>query len=240
MDSPFLRTELLLGSDAIDRLRRSRVCVFGLGGVGGYAVEALVRSGIGALDIVDNDTVDITNLNRQLIALRSTIGRAKTDVCRERILDINPECIVTAHRMFYLPENADAIDLSQMNFVVDCIDTMSAKLELVRRCHDLGIPLISCMGTARKLDPTRLRISDITRTNTDPLAKVLRRKLRDLGISHLKCVWSDEMPAQQPDKESPLPSCTFVPATAGILIACEVVMYLASNDNDNHNNHFNQ
>lgn len=222
IDNAFLRTTILLGSDAMERLRQSRVCVFGIGGVGGHVVEVLARSGVGAIDLVDNDVVDITNLNRQIIALRSTIGCPKVEVAAERIRDINPTCDVTIHRMFYLPENADAIDLSQMDYVVDCIDTITAKLELIQRCHALGVPVISSMGTARKLDPTRIRVSDITKTHTDPIAKVLRRKLRTLGVPHLKCVWSEEEPAACPP-DSPLPSNAFVPATAGLIIGSEVV-----------------
>lgn len=224
--NPFLRTELLLGSDAMDTLRKCRVAVFGVGGVGGYVVEALARCGVGAIDIVDNDIVDITNLNRQVVALRSNVGQEKVDVCRRRILEINPDCRVTAHSMFYLPENADSIDLADYDYVVDCIDTVSAKLELARRCHELGTPLLASLGTARKLDPTRLRISDITKTHTDPLAKVMRKKLREMGVAHLKCVWSDELPAPMQQKDSPLPSCIFVPAAAGLLAANHVILSL--------------
>ena len=224
--NPFLRTELLLGSDAMDTLRKCRVAVFGVGGVGGYVVEALARCGVGAIDIVDNDIVDITNLNRQVVALRSNVGQEKVDVCRRRILEINPDCRVTAHSMFYLPENADSIDLAAYDYVVDCIDTVSAKLELARRCHELGTPLLASLGTARKIDPTRLHISDITKTHTDPLAKVMRKKLREMGIAHLKCVWSDELPAPMQQKDSPLPSCIFVPAAAGLLAANHVILTL--------------
>ena len=224
--NPFLRTELLLGSDAMDTLRKCRVAVFGVGGVGGYVVEALARCGVGAIDIVDNDIVDITNLNRQVVALRSNVGQEKVDVCRRRILEINPDCRVTTHSMFYLPENADSIDLADYDYVVDCIDTVSAKLELARRCHELGTPLLASLGTARKIDPSRLRISDITKTHTDPLAKVMRKKLREMGVAHLKCVWSDELPAPMQQKDSPLPSCIFVPAAAGLLAANHVILSL--------------
>ena len=224
--NPFLRTELLLGPSAMDTLRKCRVAVFGVGGVGGYVVEALARCGVGAIDIVDNDIVDITNLNRQVVALRSNVGQEKVDVCRRRILEINPDCRVTAHSMFYLPENADSIDLAAYDYVVDCIDTVSAKLELARRCHELGTPLLASLGTARKLDPSRLRISDITKTHTDPLAKVMRKKLREMGVAHLKCVWSDELPAPMQQKDSPLPSCIFVPAAAGLLAANHVILSL--------------
>ena len=224
--NPFLRTELLLGPSAMDTLRKCRVAVFGVGGVGGYVVEALARCGVGAIDIVDNDIVDITNLNRQVVALRSNVGQEKVDVCRRRILEINPDCRVTAHSMFYLPENADSTDLAAYDYGVDCIDTVSAKLELARRCHELGTPLLASLGTARKIDPTRLRISDITKTHTDPLAKVMRKKLREMGVAHLKCVWSDELPAPMQQKDSPLPSCIFVPAAAGLLAANHVILSL--------------
>ena len=224
--NPFLRTELLLGPSAMDTLRKCHVAVFGVGGVGGYVVEALARCGVGAIDIVDNDIVDITNLNRQVVALRSNVGQEKVDVCRRRILEINPDCRVTAHSMFYLPENADSIDLAAYDYVVDCIDTVSAKLELACRCHELGTPLLASLGTARKLDPTRLRISDVTKTHTDPLAKVMRKKLREMGVAHLKCVWSDELPAPMQQKDSPLPSCIFVPAAAGLLAANHVILSL--------------
>ena len=224
--NPFLRTELLLGSDAMDTLLKCRVAVFGVGGVGGYVVEALARCGVGAIDIVDNDIVDITNLNRQVVALRSNVGQEKVDVCRRRILEINPDCRVTTHSMFYLPENADSIDLAAYDYVVDCIDTVSAKLELARRCHELGTPLLASLGTARKIDPSHLRISDITKTHTDPLAKVMRKKLREMGVAHLKCVWSDELPAPMQQKDSPLPSCIFVPAAAGLLAANHVILSL--------------
>lgn len=227
MDAAFIRTSLMLGPDAMERLRQSRVCVFGIGGVGGHVVEVLARSGVGAIDLVDADVVDITNLNRQIIALRSTLGRPKVEVAAERIRDINPACQVTPHRMFYLPENAETIDLAAMDYVVDCIDTMTAKLDIVRRCHEHGIPVISSMGTARKLQPELLRVSDITKTHTDPLARVLRRKLREMGIPHLKCVWSTEAPCPCPP-DAPLPSNAFVPATAGLLLGSEVVRDLCS------------
>ena len=229
MDEQFLRTQMLLGDDAMARLQRSRVAVFGVGGVGGYVVEALVRSGVGAIDIIDADCVDVTNINRQLIALHSTIGRPKVEVCRERILDINPECSVVAHQMFYLPENADAFDLKPFDYVIDCIDTVTAKIELIRRCHALGVPLISSMGAANKLDPMGFRVSDISKTQTDPLARVLRRKLRELRISRLLCVWSPELPRKpfaetsSETKRSVPASVAFVPSAAGLLIAATVI-----------------
>lgn len=216
----FSRTRLLLGEEALERLHRARVIVFGVGGVGGYAVEVLARSGVGTLALVDNDRVSLTNLNRQLIALHSTLDRLKVDVFEERILDINPACKVEKFPMFYLPENADEIDLTRYDYVIDCIDTVKAKLELIRRCHRLGVPVISSMGAANKLDPTAFRVSDISKTSMDPLAKVLRKTLRKEGILHFKVVYSEEQPQQQ---AALLASCAFVPAAAGLIIGGEVV-----------------
>ena len=214
-----------------------------MGGVGGYAVEVLARSGVGTLALVDNDCVSLSNLNRQLIALHSTVGRLKVDVFAERIHDINPDCIVRKFPMFYLPENADEIALTDYDYVVDCIDTVKAKLELIRRCHRLDIPIISSMGAANKLDPTAFCVSDISKTSMDPLAKVLRKTLRKEGILHFKVVYSEEEPRQPiiEDEESrreaealaangrrSLPaSCAFVPAAAGLIIGGEVVKELA-------------
>ena len=224
----FTRTAMLLGEDAMEILHHSRVAVFGIGGVGGYAVEALARSGVGSLDLIDADDVDVTNLNRQIIALHSTIGRDKVEVAAERVSDIFPECRVMIYKQFYLPENADLIDLSQYDYVLDCIDTVSAKIELIRRCHALGVPLISCMGAANKLDPMAFRVTDISKTQTDPLARIIRRKLRELGIPHLKCVWSSEQPLKPMIQESvgnrSVPaSVAFVPPAAGLLAAATVV-----------------
>jgi tRNA A37 threonylcarbamoyladenosine dehydratase len=252
----FSRTRMLLGAEAIERLGRSHVAVFGVGGVGGYVVEVLARSGVGQLDLYDNDDVDITNLNRQIIALHSTLGQPKVEVARQRVLDINPDCQVTAHQMFYLPENADDVDLTAFDYVVDCIDTVTAKLELIRRCHAAGVPLICSMGAANKMDPTAFRVADITKTNMDPLAKVIRKKLRKLGIPHLKVVYSDESPMKPiaspasaagsdlsaDSKSSPSSSDNkgqtkssrrsvpasnaFVPAAAGLVIGGEVIKQL--------------
>lgn len=242
-DNQFSRTQLLLGREALERLAKAKVAVFGVGGVGGYAVEVLARSGVGTLALVDNDCVSLSNLNRQLIALHSTVGRLKVDVFAERIHDINPDCIVRKFPMFYLPENADEIALTDYDYVVDCIDTVKAKLELIRRCHRLDIPIISSMGAANKLDPTAFRVSDISKTSMDPLAKVLRKTLRREGILHFKVVYSEEEPRQPiiEDEESrreaealagngrrSLPaSCAFVPAAAGLIIGGEVVKELA-------------
>ena len=226
---PFSRTELLLGAAAMERLRASHVLIFGVGGVGGYAVEALARSGVGALTLVDADTVALSNLNRQIIALRSTIGQLKVDVAAQRIHDINPDCRVTTKPMFYLPENADQIPLQQYDYVIDCVDTITAKLEIIRRCHAAGVRLISSMGAANKLDPTRFRVADISQTSIDPLARILRKKLRKEGIHHLKVVYSEEAPIVAPaaiteSSDRPtLASVAFVPPAAGLAIAAEVV-----------------
>ena len=244
MQNQFSRTQLLLGRPAIDTLRGSRVAVFGVGGVGGYAVEVLARSGVGEIDLFDDDRVCVTNINRQLHALLSTVGRYKVDVAAERIQDINPSCVVHRFQMFYLPDNADEIDLSRYDYVVDCIDTVKAKMELVRRCHALRIPIISSMGAANKLDATAFRVSDLSKTKMDPLAKVMRSTLKKEGIRHLKVVYSEEQPLQPIDQPEiscetdgnggeEMQKCTgrrcipasnsFVPAAAGIIIGGEVV-----------------
>ena len=178
MPEQFSRTELLLGQEAMDRLRRSRVAVFGIGGVGGHVVEALARAGVGRLDLIDHDKVSMSNINRQIIATLDTVGMDKVDVMKERILSINPEAQVETHRCFYLPENADTFDLSQYSYVVDAIDTVTAKIELILRAEEVGVPVISCMGTGNKLNPMQLEVADIYQTSVCPLAKVMRRELR--------------------------------------------------------------
>ena len=230
MLNQFSRTQSLLGKAAIDTLAGSHVVVFGLGGVGGYAVEVLARSGVGELTLIDNDKVCLTNINRQIYALHSTIDRYKVDVAKERIGDINPRCTVHTLATFYLPENADEIDLSVADYVVDCIDTVTAKIVLARRCHEMNVPLISSMGTANKLDATKFRVADINATKTDPLAKVIRKKLRKIGIPRLKVIFSEEEPSEpaEPSEERTnrhtVPaSNAFVPAPAGLLIGGEVV-----------------
>ena len=233
MSERFSRTELVLGRTALEKLSESHVIVFGLGGVGGHAAEALARSGVGSLTLVDNDKVAESNLNRQIIALNSTIGQYKVDAFESRILDINPDCRVTKIQAFYLPENADSIDLSKYDYVVDCIDTVSAKIELAVRCNALGVPLISSMGTGNKLDPSLLKISDITKTSVCPLARVMRRELSKRGVRHLKCVYSTEEPskttAEGSEGKKRVPGSTaFVPGTAGLLIASVVVRDLIS------------
>ncbi|MBP5163444.1 MAG: tRNA threonylcarbamoyladenosine dehydratase [Spirochaetales bacterium] len=226
MPEELSRTALLLGEKRLQRIRDSRVLVFGLGGVGSYVVEALARTGVGTLGIVDNDVVSLSNINRQLYALHSTVGRKKTEVARERILDINPSCVVREYNMFYLPETADQIDLSEYDYVVDCIDTIAAKLELVIRCKAIDVPLISSMGTGNKLDPSQLKVADISKTSVCPLARVMRQELRKRGIYHLKCIFSTEEPAtsvvQDGSRHAP-GSIAFVPSVAGLTIAGEVI-----------------
>ncbi len=245
MQNQFSRTQLLIGKPAMHTLMGSRVAVFGVGGVGGYVVEALARSGVGELDLIDDDRVCVTNVNRQVIATLSTVGKHKVDVCEQRVHDINRRCIVHKYQMFYLPENADVIDLSKFDYVVDCIDTVKAKLDIIRRCHELGVPVISCMGAANKMDATAFRVTDINKTKMDPLAKVIRKKLRSMGIKKLKVVYSEEEPLRPiddpdiscrfhcvcPDKD--MRKCTerrdipasnaFVPAAAGLICGGEVV-----------------
>lgn len=231
--NPFERTERLLGEDAMQKLREATVAVFGLGGVGGYAAEALARSGVGAIDLVDHDTVSLTNLNRQIIALHSTLGKYKTDVMRERILDINPDCEVRVHRCFFLPETnspseIDSIDFSTYSYIVDAVDTVTAKIELVLQAEASGVPIISSMGTGNKCDPTQLEVADLYRTSVCPLARVMRRELKKRGVKKLKVVYSKEPPVLQEEKqegdEGRVPgSVAFVPPVAGLILASEVV-----------------
>lgn len=224
----FSRFELLVGKDCICQLNQKHVIVFGVGGVGGYVVEALVRSGIGHITIVDNDTVSLSNLNRQIIATQDTIGKKKVEVMKERILSIHPDCDVHTLEMFYLPENADDIDLTQYDYVVDAIDTITSKIELAVRC-DQKTPLISSMGTGNKMNPAMLEVSDIYKTSVCPLAKVMRRELKKRGIQHLKVVYSKEEPLkpqvsnEQTNKRVVPGSTSFVPSSAGLLIASEVI-----------------
>lgn len=236
MSDQLLRTEMLVGRDALQRLQGAKIAVFGVGGVGGFCVEALARAGVGALDLYDDDTVSVSNLNRQLAALHSTVGQPKAEVLARRVLDIAPDCQVRAIRMFYLPENAHQVDLSQYDYVADCIDTVAAKLELVQRCTLLHVPIISAMGTGNKLDPAALRVSDISKTENCPLARVMRKELRRRGIQRLKVVWSPEIPRTPLapiETETPADSIrpgstarratpgsiSFVPGTAGLIMA---------------------
>ncbi len=228
------RTRLILGEDAMARLRGSRVAVFGIGGVGGHCAEALARSGIGAIDLIDNDTVSLTNLNRQLVALRSTIGRYKTEVLRERIADIDPELVVTEHRCFFLPENQDQFDFSAYDYVVDAVDTVTAKIALILASQAANTPVISSMGAGNKLHPEMFELADIYQTSVCPLAKVMRHELKKRGVRHLKCVYSREVPRQpgtlqeeNVQKRAVPGSTAFTPSVAGLIIAGEVIRDLA-------------
>lgn len=245
MLNQFSRTELLFGKDAMELLQKARVAVFGIGGVGGYTVEALARSGVGSIDLIDDDKVCLTNINRQLIATRKTIGKYKVEVMKERILEINPKVIVTTHQCFYTPETADQFDFSLYSYVVDAIDTVSGKIELVLRAQEKNIPIISCMGAGNKLDPTRFEVTDIYKTSVCPLAKVMRRELKNRGVKKLKVVYSKET-VRKPLEDMSIScrtncicppgterKCTarrqipgsnaFVPSVAGLIIAGEVI-----------------
>ena len=244
MADQFIRTRLLVGDEPLERLKKARVAVFGVGGVGGYCVEALARSGIGTLHLYDDDTVSESNLNRQLAALHSTLGQPKAEVMVRRVRDINPHCQAEAFRTFYLPQNADTVDLAKYDYVVDCIDTVIAKLELVTRCNTLQVKIISAMGTGNKFDPSALMVTDISKTQGCPLARTMRKELRKRGINHLKVVCSSELPTsplrsvdcEAPEDTGARPASTarrntpgsmpFVPATAGLLIASAVVREL--------------
>lgn len=229
MQGQFSRTELLLGESNLKMLRSSRVAVFGVGGVGGFTVEALVRSGVGAIDIIDNDTVALTNLNRQIIALHSTIGRYKVDVMRERIVDINPDCDVRAYKVFYTSETSASFDFTQFDYVVDAIDTVAGKIELVMQAEKAGVPIICSMGAGNKLDASQFEVADVYSTSVCPLARVMRSELRKRGIKKLKVVYSKEKPltpapSDEPTSKRAVPGSTaFVPSVAGLIIAGEVV-----------------
>lgn len=227
MDNRFSRTEALLGEKAMERLKKARVAVFGIGGVGGHVVEALVRSGVGAVDIVDSDKVCLSNLNRQIIATESSIGKYKVDVMKERILDINPEAVVNVHKCFYLPETKEEFDFSQYSYVVDAVDTVTAKIQLVMEAEEAGVPIISSMGAGNKLDPTAFQVADIYKTSVCPLAKVMRRELKKRGIKKLKVVYSREQPVV---KNAVPASVAFVPSVVGLIIAGEVIKDLAKAD----------
>ena len=225
----FDRTRGVIGDSGITKLNNARVAVFGIGGVGGYVAEALARSGVGALDLIDKDVVSVTNINRQIVALYSTVGKYKTEVMKDRIADINPDCKVVEHLLFYLPETADEIDLSEYDFVVDAIDTVTAKLELAVRTKELGVPFIACLGTGNKLDPTKLTVADVSKTSICPLARVMRRELKARGINHLTVLYSTEEPIRSTVTENgkPVPASTaFVPSAAGLIIASYVVRKL--------------
>ena len=249
MLNQFSRTELLLGKENMENLSKARVAVFGIGGVGGYTVEALVRSGVGAIDLIDDDKVCLTNLNRQIIATRKTVGKYKVDVMKERILDINPDCKVEVHKCFYLPETKDEFDFSRYDYVVDAVDTVTAKVQLVMEAKEKQVPIISSMGAGNKLDPAAFEVADIYKTSVCPLAKVMRRELKKRGVDHLKVVYSRE-PAMTPVDDMAIScrehcicppgavhKCTqrraipgsiaFVPSVVGLIIAGEVIKDLA-------------
>lgn len=244
MCNEFSRTEILLGTDAMDRLAKSRVAVFGVGGVGGYTVEALVRSGIGSIDVIDSDTVDITNINRQIIATQDTVGREKVEVIKERIFSINPNCKVNVHKCFYLPETKDEFDFSQYDYIVDAVDTVTAKISLVMEAKEKNVPIISSMGAGNKLNPAEFEVADIYKTSVCPLAKVMRKELKNRGVKKLKVVYSKEQPIKpaiieeepvmcceggvcriidRPKKREIPGSIAFVPSVVGLIIASEVI-----------------
>lgn len=245
MSDQFSRTELLLGKTAMEKLKNSRVAVFGVGGVGGYVCEALVRSGVGHFDLIDNDKISLTNLNRQIIATHKTIGRDKVEVMKERILEINPDANVRIHKSFFLPENADEFPFEEYDYIVDAVDTVTAKIELVIKAEEKNIPIISSMGAGNKLDASQFKAADIYQTKVCPLAKVMRRELKKRNIQKLKVVYSEEIPIQfsvnqdashelpveeQPVGKRTVPgSVSFVPSVAGLIIAGEVVKDIINN-----------
>ena len=230
---PFSRTEALLGPEALSRLQSSRVAVFGLGGVGGYAAEALARTGVGEMDLYDGDRVTLTNLNRQIIALHSTLDRPKADVMAARLLDVNPRLTVRPHTLFYLPETAEQVPFSSFDCVLDCIDTVTAKLDIITRCHQLGVRVFSAMGAGNRLDPSQLRLCDIYDTQNDPLSRVMRRELWRRGVPRLTVACSAE-PARKPEhaeEDSRTPgSLIFVPAAMGLLLASAALQYLITRE----------
>lgn len=230
MLNQFSRTEMLFGKKAMQKLASARVAVFGIGGVGGYVVEALARSGIGALDLIDNDTVSLTNINRQIIATLETVGKYKVDIAAQRVKEINPDCAITAHKIFYLPETACEIDFINYDYVVDAIDTVAGKLAIIEKAYNCGVRVISCMGTGNKTDQTAFRVADINQTSVCPLARVMRRELKKRGITALKVVYSREEPLKplensgEASQRREIPaSCAFVPSVAGLIIAGEVI-----------------
>ena len=221
MNSEFSRTENLIGANALEKLKKCHIAVFGVGGVGGFVVEALARAGVGTIDLIDSDCVDITNLNRQIIALHSTIGKQKVAVMRDRVLDINPNANVNIFPLLFLPENSSQFDFSKYDYVVDAIDNVTAKIELVVKCQEAGTPIIASMGTGNKLDPTKFEISDIYKTSVCPLAKVMRYELKKRGVKKLKVLYSKENPIKTADRTPA--SISFVPSAAGLIIAGEVI-----------------
>ena len=251
MLNQFARTQLLIGPDAMEQLHNKKVAVFGIGGVGGYVCEALVRTGVGHFDLIDDDKVCLTNLNRQIIATRKSVGKHKVDVMKERMLDINPNADITIHKCFFLPENADEFDFTQYDYVVDAVDTVTAKIEIIMRCKRDNVPVISCMGAGNKFDPSRFKVADIYKTTMCPLAKVMRHELKKRGVKKLKVVYSDEQPTRPLEDMSiscrancicppgaehkcterrDIPgSIAFTPAAAGLVLASEVIKDLSGN-----------
>ena len=249
MSNPFSRTELLLGKIAMERLSECHVAVFGIGGVGGYVCEALARSGVGTFDLIDDDKVCLSNINRQIIATQKTVGQYKTDVMKERILDINPNAQINTHKCFFLPENASDFPFKKYDYVIDAIDTVTAKIELIMQCQKAGVSIISSMGAGNKLDPTQFMVADIYKTSIDPLARVMRRELKKRGVKSLKVVYSKEPPinpvATPPGERLSDSGCdpgtdphsaarrsipgstAFVPSVAGLIIAAEVIKDMA-------------
>lgn len=245
MLNQFSRTELLIGKESVEHLKNTRVAVFGIGGVGGYAVEALVRSGVGRFDLIDDDKVCLTNLNRQIIATRKTIGKYKTDIMKERVLEINPEAEVMVHKCFFLPETKDQFDFTEYDYVIDAVDTVTAKIAIIEQAKEAGVPVISCMGAGNKLDPARFEVADITETSICPLAKVMRKELKKRNITNVKVVYSKEKPITPLEdmassckthcvcppgaqhkctQRRAIPgSVAFVPSVAGLILAGEVI-----------------
>ncbi len=245
MQNSFSRTQLLLGSQAMEKLSSARVAVFGIGGVGGYVCEGLVRSGVGSFDLIDDDKICLTNINRQIIAKHSTVGQYKCDVMKDRMLDINPVVKISVYKCFFLPENAHEFDFTKYDYIVDAVDTVSAKIEIIVKAQSCGVPVISCMGAGNKLDPTALKVADISETKVCPLARVMRRELKKRGIEHLKVVYSEEQPVriENENSENCLTDCisqtetrqngtqrratpgsvAFVPSVAGLIIVGEVI-----------------
>ncbi|MGM9588570.1 MAG: ThiF family adenylyltransferase [Faecousia sp.] len=237
MKEQFLRTAMLLGEESVQRLQKARVAVFGIGGVGGYTVEALARAGVGQLDLIDKDTVSLSNINRQILATHSTLGQPKVEVARMRVLDINPDCVVRTHQMFYLPETADQFDFRDYDYIVDAIDTVTGKLALVQQAAAVGTPIICCMGTGNKLDAAAFQVADISKTSMCPLARIMRKELSKRGIKHLKVVYSQEealSPTGWEEEAAALGkrqipgSVAFVPGAAGLILAGEVIKDLAA------------
>ena len=241
MQEQFSRTGLLLGEEAVEKLQRARVAVFGLGGVGGYVVEALARAGVGQLDLIDRDTVSLSNLNRQILATHKTIGMDKTEAARQRVLDINPDAVVRVYNLFYGPDTASCLDFSRFDYIVDAIDTVTAKLSMVEQARAAGTPIICCMGTGNKLDPSRFQVADISKTTMCPLARVMRKELGKRGIRHLKVVYSQEEAlsptgweeeAAASGKRQIPGSVSFVPGAAGLILAGEVIRDLIAREDD--------